>query len=178
MGSEKQVHWVSKPTSHKPTESWVARFTRSAYANVVTKFTGATKMRGHSLRVLSSCALSLLLVLATRPASAESVEVVRMASGLGFSTFDPVLATPPTVDYLRPVYDTLVVRRGIDTFVPGLAASWEYSEGNKVLTLMLRKESALPMVRSSTARRSKLTSSAGKQPGEVHGRRSMGLLTP
>lgn len=64
---------------------------------------------------------------------------VRMASGVGFSTFDPVLATPPTVDYLRPAYDTLVLRRGIDRFEPGLATAWAFSDGNRKLVLTLRE---------------------------------------
>lgn len=55
------------------------------------------------------------------------------------STFDPVLATPPTVDYLRPVYDSLIVRRGIDRFEPGLATAWAFSDGNRKLVLTLRE---------------------------------------
>src|SRR5690606_16487805 len=61
-----------------------------------------------------------------------------MASGVGFTTFDPVAATPPTVDYLRPVYDTLIVRQGIDQFGPGLATSWAYADGNRKLVFTLR----------------------------------------
>ncbi|MEK7944418.1 ABC transporter substrate-binding protein [Pigmentiphaga sp. YJ18] len=63
---------------------------------------------------------------------------VRMASGVGMSTFDPVRATPQTVDYLRPVYDTLVTRLGIDRFEPCLATAWEFSDGNRKLALTLR----------------------------------------
>src|SRR5690625_7940798 len=46
------------------------------------------------------------------------VKEIRMASAISFNSFDPVFATPQTVDYLRPIYDTLVVRRGMDTFKP------------------------------------------------------------
>jgi peptide/nickel transport system substrate-binding protein len=64
--------------------------------------------------------------------------IIRMASGLGASTFDPVFAPPATIDYLRPCYDTLVNRRGIDKFEPGLAVAWQYSDGNRKLMLKLR----------------------------------------
>lgn len=85
------------------------------------------------------CALGVLAAtLSGADAQAQAGTSLRMASGVGFSTFDPIAATPPTVDYLRPVYDTLIVRRGIDRFEPGLATAWAYAEGNRKLVFTLR----------------------------------------
>lgn len=83
--------------------------------------------------------LGLTLQLGATTTNAEAIDHLRMASGLGFNSFDPVFATPQTVDYLRPIYDTLVVRRGMDTFKPGLASSWEYNDDYTQLTLNLRE---------------------------------------
>lgn len=88
---------------------------------------------------LLSCLASLALALPGSGVWAQSPgKTLRMASGVGFTTFDPVAATPPTVDYLRPVYDTLIVRQGIDQFGPGLATAWAYADGNRKLVFTLR----------------------------------------
>lgn len=87
----------------------------------------------HGLMAATAAALTL------GAAVAAPIAELRMASGVGFSTFDPIYATPPTVDYLRPVYDTLIVRTGADTFEPGLAQSWQYNEDNTRLVLELRQ---------------------------------------
>ena len=100
---------------------------------------GGNTKKNRPACTLAACSLMLALLGAGAPAAAEPVEQVRMASGIGFSSFDPVLAIPPTVDYLRPVYDTLVVRRGMDSFLPGLATEWRYAESNTLLTLTLRQ---------------------------------------
>ncbi|WGX96010.1 ABC transporter substrate-binding protein [Nocardioides sp. L-11A] len=65
-------------------------------------------------------------------------DTVTMGNLYGFVTFDPALTPPPALDYLSPVYDSLVVRKGIDTFEPGLATEWEYDGKARTLRLVLR----------------------------------------
>src|SRR5699024_7844034 len=93
-----------------------------------------------AVKTCLTAVLGLSLQLTASTAVADPTEHLRMASSLGFNSFDPVFATPQTVDYLRPIYDTLVVRRGMDTFEPGLASSWEYNDGYTELTLNLRED--------------------------------------
>lgn len=93
-------------------------------------------IRAWSFRCLMAGAAVMAL---NAVAGAAPIAELRMASGVGFSTFDPIFATPPTVDYLRPVYDTLVVRTGADTFEPGLAKRWQYNEDNTRLELELQQ---------------------------------------
>lgn len=86
-----------------------------------------------------SGALAALLSAICLTGTAQSAgPTVTMASGIGLATFDPVLASPPTVDYLRPVYDTLVVKTGIDRYEPGLAKSFHYDGAKREFRMQLR----------------------------------------
>src|SRR5690625_1540033 len=103
--------------------------------NFVCSLASAAFRRTAAVLVLLT---SLGLLASAAQAQPGPVKEIRMASAISFSSFDPLFATAPTVDYLRPVYDTLVVRRGIDRFEPGLATEWHYRDENRVLTLVLR----------------------------------------
>lgn len=58
--------------------------------------------------------------------SSQPVGAVRAATDVGFSTFDPFNANAASIDYLRPVYDTLVVKSGLDEYEPGLSTHYRY----------------------------------------------------
>jgi len=139
MISQGQSLQAFKETAGGGSMSRIEVVARKVRIHLIRKLRAACPVTPRSGLVLAMGMASVLAMAAVRPVMAAAAEQVRMASGLGFSTFDPVLATPPTVDYLRPVYDTLVVRRGIDVFVPGLATEWQYSDENKALTLTLRQ---------------------------------------
>lgn len=70
---------------------------------------------------------------------ARTPEIV-MGHMFGFATFDPVMVPAQTIDYLRPVYDSLIIRKGIDTFEPGLATEWAYDGEAKTFTMKLRDD--------------------------------------
>lgn len=63
-----------------------------------------------------------------------------MGQMFGFATFDPVMVPAQTIDYLRPVYDSLIIRKGIDDFEPGLATEWIYDGEAKTFTMQLRDD--------------------------------------
>lgn len=81
--------------------------------------------------------LALASVVLPRPVAAS--EKITAATGVGFSTFNPVLAPPPSMDYLRPVYDSLVRKLGLDRYEPGLAKSFSYDRSAKAFHLELRE---------------------------------------
>lgn len=62
-----------------------------------------------------------------------------MGNLYGFASFDPVTTPPPGIDYLQPVYDNLITRKGLSEFVPGLATEWSYDGTAQVLNLQLRE---------------------------------------
>ena len=64
---------------------------------------------------------------------------VVMGNLYGFASFDPVTTPPPGIDYLQPVYDNLITRKGLSEFVPGLATEWNYDGEAQVLNLKLRE---------------------------------------
>ena len=65
---------------------------------------------------------------------------VVMGNLYGFASFDPVTTPPPGIDYLQPVYDNLITRKGLSEFVPGLATEWRYDGAEQVLNLTLRDD--------------------------------------
>lgn len=70
--------------------------------------------------------------------STASAKTVTMANPFEQTGFDPIMAGPTNVDYMRPVYDTLVQSTGPSSFGPGLATSWSYDGKKALLTLELR----------------------------------------
>lgn len=72
-------------------------------------------------------------------ADGASTSQVTMGNLYGFSSFNPVTTPPPGIDYLQPVYDNLIVRKGINDFSPGLATEWNYDGSTNELDLTLRE---------------------------------------
>lgn len=89
--------------------------------------------------VLGGFAFFALSLPATSVSAQSGSNTIRMASPVGFSTFDPFRAPAPGIDYLRPVYDTLVMKVGLDRYKPGLAESYSYDGVAKQFRMKLRK---------------------------------------
>ncbi|MFI0406857.1 ABC transporter substrate-binding protein [Actinomadura sp. 3N508] len=100
--------------------------------------TGSLLSRPFRRLVLATAALLLGTVVAACGGGERNDSTLTVGFRYGFASFDPLLNPAFTADFLLPVYDTLIVRKGQDVFKPGLATGWKYDPAALTMTLTLR----------------------------------------
>lgn len=104
-------------------------------------FTGSFLRRPARRVALTAAALLLASVVGacgSGDGSAGDDSTLTVGFRYGFASFDPLANPAFTADFLLPVYDTLIVRKGQDEFEPGLATGWDYDPAALTMTLTLR----------------------------------------
>jgi peptide/nickel transport system substrate-binding protein len=98
--------------------------------------------RTRAVRVGLLCALALAAAAAATASGAAAPRTLTIGTLVAETSFDPYKNDAGYfLQYLQPVYDTLIERKSDGTFSPGIASSWGYARGSKntEFRLVLRK---------------------------------------
>ncbi len=93
-------------------------------------------------RLLAVCVLALSAGTTAQAAVTPTPKTLTVGTLVAETSFDPYKNDAGYfLQYLQPVYDTLIARQSDGSFAPGLASSWSYARGSKntLFKLVLRK---------------------------------------
>lgn len=94
-----------------------------------------------SIAIATGVSVSVALAACSSPSSSDGASTSTIIAGNAqdFAGFDPLTNQAFTIDYLRPVYDSLILRKGADDFEPGIATEWDYNPDELTMTLTIRE---------------------------------------